>query len=67
MTRRFSRALHSVVQSCSGFGSYMMHLQSRCLDRKTNGDCEGGPSADEARRDYRAILEEAIRPFNYRP
>ena len=56
MTRRFSRALHSVVHTCSVFGTYMMHIQSRCLKCGANGDCEGGPTADEARGDYRRML-----------
>ena len=57
MTRRFSRAIHSVVHTCSAFGSYMMHLQSRCLRHGANGGCEGGPTADEARRDYQIMLD----------
>jgi len=57
MTRRFSNAIHALVHTCSGFGSYMMRLQSRCLKRGANGDCEGGPTADEARQDYRRMLD----------
>ena len=57
MTRRFTSALRSLAHTCSGFGHYMMNLQSRCLDRKANGDCDGGPTADEARRDFRRMLD----------
>ena len=57
MTSRFSRALHSVVHTCSHFGMFFMRLQSRCLNRGANGDCEGGPTADEAQRDYRRMLD----------
>ena len=56
MTRRFSGVLHSLVHNCSAFGSYMIHLQRRCLNRKANGDCEGGPTVDEAKRDYKRNL-----------
>ena len=56
MTRRFSNAIHALAHTCSGFGSYLMGLQSRCLKRGANGGCEGGPTADEARQDYRRML-----------
>lgn len=56
MTRRLSGALRSLIHTCSAFGSYMVHLQSNCLKRKANGDCEGGPTVDEARRDYKRNL-----------
>ena len=62
MTSRISRAFYSVAHVCTGFGSYMMSLQSRCLNRRVNGDCEGVPTADEARRDYIRMVE-STRPF----
>ena len=65
MTRRFSNTIHSVVHLCSSFGSSMMNLQSRCLNRRANGDCEGGPTPDEAQRDYRTMLEAASRRYYY--
>ena len=53
--RGFS-AVRSIAHTCSGFGSYLMHLQSDCLKRRGNGDCEGSPTAEEAQRDYKDRL-----------
>ena len=55
MTRSVLDRLYSIYDVCSGFGSYMMNLHSRCLDRRSNGGCEGGPTPDETRRDDRRM------------
>ena len=52
LIQRVSSALRSLAHTCSGFGSYFMQLQSRCLK---HGGCEGSPTVDEARRDYSRI------------
>ena len=55
MNHSVSSRLRSLAHACTGFGSYMMSLHGRCLDRRSNGSCEGGPTADEAKRDYRRM------------
>ena len=59
MTNRISSAIRSVGHTSTGFGSYMVNLQSCRLQRRPNASCEGGPTADEARRDYQRTLEAA--------
>ena len=49
--RRFSSILRSLAHACSGFGAYFTNLQRRCFE-SGGGDCEGGPTIDEARKDY---------------
>ncbi len=47
----FGRLIHT----CTEFASYTMNLQrSRC---KVDPDCRGGPTVDDARRDYRASAD----------
>ena len=65
MIHTFTSTLHSLAHTCSGFGSYMMNLQSRCLKRMGNGGCEGGPTVDEAQRDYLRMLDAANRHFDH--
>ena len=58
MIDRFSRTLGSLGMACSDFGHYFTTLKRGCFKSGSNGDCEGGPTFDEARKDYRA----AVRP-----
>ena len=55
MIGRFFSTVRAVGHVCSEFGMYMMRLQGRCLTRGRNGDCEGGPRMEEARRDWIAL------------
>ena len=63
MMHRFTSPLPVLAHTCSDFGSYMMKLQSRSLKRDSNGDCEGGPTVDEARLDYRRMIDATKWPF----
>ena len=63
MIRTFARPLGLLIEACSGFGSYNSRLQSDCLRRKSNGQCEGSPTADEAKQDYLRTVENSIRGF----
>lgn len=56
MIRRFLSTLGSLAHSCSEFGNYFMSFQRRCYKSGRSSDCEGVPTLDEARRDYRKML-----------
>jgi len=54
--RKFIAALNHRVGASSGFDAYLMSLQRPCVRSKRSSDCDGIPSADEARKDYRAAM-----------
>jgi len=51
----FSRILHQLGRSCSGFGSYFASIQSNNCHDCPDCRCENGPSVEEARKDYLAM------------
>lgn len=51
-----SRIVRGIAHSCSGFGHYLMNVQSSNCRRCPDCQCEEGPSVEEAQTDYRAIL-----------
>jgi len=51
----FSRMLHQLGRSGSGFGHYFVNVQSSNCHDCPDCRCEDGPSVEEARRDYRAM------------
>ena len=53
MIDRFSRTLGSLGRACSHFGSYLVTFHRRCFKSGRREDCEGLPTVDEARKDYR--------------
>ena len=55
MTNRFSTTAHSIIHTCSDFGAYFLHLKRACHESGSSSDCEGGPTIDEARSDYRRM------------
>ncbi len=64
----FSRMLHQLGHSGSGFGSYYgsVHMSNctGCPDCRCD---EGGPSFEEARRDFRAMAKSKIGGSWYSP
>ncbi len=63
MIRRIFSTLGSLAHACSEFGNYFMSFQSRCFKTGRSGDCEGNPTLEEARRDYREMLRTQKSPF----
>ena len=63
MIRRFSGTLGRLAHTCSEFGDYFMSFQRRCSKSGRSGDCEGIPTLEEARRDYREMLRSQKSPF----
>lgn len=57
--RNFITALKHRVGAGSSFGTYMAGLQRPCLESKRPADCDGIPSPDEARKDFRAAVRTA--------
>ena len=53
---RFFATLGRLAHVCSEFGDYFMSIQRRCYKSGRSGDCEGIPTVEEARRDYREML-----------
>ena len=53
MIHRFSTRLRSLGKACSDFGTYFTALNHKCFKSGRKEDCEGGPTFDEARKDYR--------------
>ena len=51
----FSRILHQLGRSGSGFGSYFASIQSHNCQDCPDCRCENGPSVEEARKDYRVM------------
>ncbi len=51
----FSRILHQLGHSCSGFENYFAKVQSGNCHDCPDCRCEGGPSLEEAKRDFRAM------------
>ncbi len=56
MTHQFSRSLNWLIDSCTDFGMYLATMQRQCSVRNRVGGCEGGPTVDEAREDYRRMI-----------
>jgi len=63
MIRRFSSTLGKLAHSCSEFGDYFMSFQRRCSKSGRSGDCEGNPTLEDARRDYREMLRSRHFPY----
>ena len=57
MTRHaVSRIVSRIAHNCSEFGRYFMNVQSSNCSGCPNCRCEEGPSVEEAKIDYQAIL-----------
>ena len=63
MISKFSSSLGRIVHTCSEFGNYFMSSQRRCFKSGRSSDCEGNPTAEEARRDYREMRSSNSRPL----
>ncbi len=51
-----SSIVRSITHSCSGFGRYLMNVQSSNCGGCPDCRCNEGPSVEEAQRDYRAMV-----------
>ena len=56
MIRRFFSTLGLIGHTCSDFGHFFMSSQRRCFESGRSSDCEGIPTPEEARRDFRAMM-----------
>ena len=56
MIRRVFSALGPIVHTCSEFGHYFMSFQDKCFKPGRRTDCEGNPTLEDARKDFRAML-----------
>ena len=63
MVSRFHSALGIIAHRCSAFANYFIGLQSRCFKSGRSEDCEGNPTLDEARSDFREMMRLRHRPF----
>ncbi len=63
MIRGVFSTLGRLVHTCSDFGNYFMSFQRRCYKSGRSGDCEGIPTLEEARRDYREMLRSRHFPY----
>ena len=57
----FSRILHQVAHSCSGFGLYFANVQSGNCRGCPDCRCGEGPSVEEARKEYLAMQRSLLR------
>ena len=55
--KKFIAALNHRIGLSSGFGTYLTSMRHPCLRSKKPSDCDGIPSREEARKDYRAAME----------
>ena len=63
MTRHaVSSIVSRITHSCSGFGHYLMNVQSSNCSGCPDCRCGEGPSVEEAQKDYRGMLR-----FRYVP
>ena len=63
MIRKFYSTLGLIGHTCSEFGNYFMSSQRRCFKSGRSKDCEGNPTPEEARRDFRAMMRSKYPTF----
>ena len=56
MIRNFFSTLGRIVHTCSEFENYFMSFQRRCFKSGLASDCEGNPTQEDARRDFRKMM-----------
>ena len=61
----FFNTLGRIGHTCSEFGNYFMSFQRRCLKSGLSSDCEGNPTPEEARSDYREMMRSRNRTFTF--
>ncbi len=57
MLNKLSGALNSLGRSNADFGGYYLRSQRKCARTCQSADCEGGPTRDEASRDYQNMVQ----------
>ena len=56
MLNKLLGALNSIGRSTTGLGGYYLGSRRKCARTCQSADCEGGPTWDEASRDYQMLL-----------
>ena len=56
MIGKFFSNLGRIGHACSEFGNYFTSIQRRCGKSGQSVDCEGYPTEEESRRDFRAMM-----------
>ena len=68
MARTFVNGLNRMTHACTGFGRYFINLQPIHCDPEVADRCEGGPSKEEASKDFLAMTlarnSRYLGPFN---
>ena len=65
MKRRFSGPLHWLGHTCTGFGRYLMNLQSGQAERGYCVRCTGSPTHDEAQQDFAAMDRQRMKGWTH--
>ena len=65
MVGKFFRTLGRFGHTCSEFGSYFMNTQRGCFKSGRGNDCEGNPTVEEARKDFRATMRSRHSTFTF--
>ena len=65
MVGNFFRTLGRIGHTCSEFGSYFMNTQGGCCKSGRGNDCEGNPTVEEARKDFRATMRSRHSTFTF--
>ena len=63
MIGKFISTVGKLGHACSDFGNYFMSFQRKCIKSGRSSDCDGNPTTDEARRDYRAMMRSKYSNF----
>ena len=61
MLSKLFRALRWMGHACFEFGDYFMSFHRRCFK---SGRCEGNPTHEDARRDFRQMLRSRYTTFS---
>ncbi len=56
MLNKLLGVLNSLGRSNTDFGGYYLGSQRKCARTCQRADCEGGPTRDEASRDYQDMV-----------
>ena len=57
MPNILTRGVRKLVHASADFDAYFAGLQRRCIEGGFSGDCDGIPSIEQARRDYRHVRD----------
>ena len=63
MIGKFFSTLGWIGHACSEFGNYFMSFQRNCLKAGRANDCEGIPTLEDARKDFREMMRPRSTPL----